>query len=195
MEIKIDLECLVDDHGDYLFRFALVKVRDEALAEDMLQETYLAAVKSVESYKGKSTERTWLTSILKNKIVDHYRKYGKEVSFENSDIEKLDAERFFKRDDGWNGFWKKKFRPARWDTSPENALENKEFYKALDKCLSNLPEKVEQVFRLREIEGAVSKEVREVFELSSSNYWIIMHRARLSLRRCIEINWFRKDKK
>lgn len=192
MEENIDLNLLVDNHGNYLFRYALVKVRNEHLAEDLVQETYLAAVKSFESYLGNSTERTWLTSILKNKIADHYRKYGKEVTIETSDIERLDTKRFFKPD-GWIVFWTKKFRPARWDMSPENALENKEFYVVLEKCLSDLPDKIESVFRFRELDGNGSKEVREVFNLSSSNYWIIMHRARLSLRRCMEVKWFNPE--
>lgn len=193
LENKIDLECLVDDHGDYLFRFAIAKVRDATLAQDLLQETYLAALKSADSYGGKSTERTWLTSILKNKIADYYRKYGNEIAFDAADLEMLNTERFFSRSDGWGGFWNKRFRPARWNTSPYKILENKDFYMVLDQCLSDLPAKVEQVFRLREVQGTASKEVREAFELSSSNYWIIMHRARLSLRSCMELNWFRTD--
>lgn len=187
---KIDPSLLVDTHGDYLFRYALFKVQDESLAEDLVQETYLAAMKSLESYEGRSSERTWLTAILKHKIVDYYHKHSKEVTFDITDLERMGTDQFFKRNDGWSGFWNKKFRPARWNMPPDEALESKEFYKVLEKCLNNLPSKVENVFRFRELESIDSKEIREVFNLSASNYWIIMHRARLSLRRCMEVNWF-----
>ena len=190
MKKNIDPNLLVDNHGDYLFRYALVKVKDKTLADDLVQETYLAAVKSAVNYKGESTERTWLTAILKNKIVDYYRKYNKDVAFDSSEIERLDTERFFEREDGWNGFWNRKFRPAGWKISPQSALENKDFYTVLEKCLDELPDKMEQVFRLREMEELESDEIREAFNLSSSNYWVILHRARFSLRRCIEVNWF-----
>ena len=193
MQHKIDLNRLVDDHGDYLYRFALVKVRSETIAEDMVQETYLAAVKSLESYKGKSTERTWLTAILKHKIMDHYRKYSKEVNFDDTESERLGILKYFKRENGWSGFWNEKFRPARWNISPELDLENKEFYEVLEKCLTELPDKIESVFRMRELDGEDSKNVQEIFNLSPNNYWIMMHRARLSLRSCIEINWFRTE--
>lgn len=192
MQKNISLNLLVDNHGNYLFRYAIVKVRDESLAEDLVQETYLAALKSFGSFQGKSTERTWLTSIMNNKIADHYRKYGKEITVEASDIESLDTKSFFKPD-GWIVFWTKKFRPARWDMSPENALENKEFYAVLDNCLTELPDKIESVFRFRELDGISSKEVQEAFNLSPSNYWMIMHRARLSLRRCMEVSWFNME--
>jgi len=193
LQHKIDLNRLVDDHGDYLYRFALVKVRSETIAEDMVQETYLAAVKSLESYKGKSTERTWLTAILKHKIMDHYRKYSKEENFDDTESERLGILKYFKRENGWSGFWNEKFRPARWNISPEQDLENKEFYEVLEKCLTELPDKIESVFRMRELDGEDSKNVQEIFNLSPNNYWIIMHRARLSLRSCIEINWFRTE--
>ncbi len=192
MEKNIDVNHLVDNHGNYLFRYAFVKVRDESHAEDLVQETYLAALKSFESYEGRSTERTWLTSILKNKIADHYRKYGKEITFDAADIESLNTKRFFKPD-GWIVFWKKKFRPARWNMSPEDALENIEFYETLEKCITDLPDKIESVFRFREFEGIGSKEVQETFNLSATNYWMIMHRARLSLRSCMEVNWFNSE--
>lgn len=192
MQEKIDLDHLVDNHSDYLFRYALVKVHDESLAEDLVQETYLAAVKSLDSYEGRAAERTWLTAILKFKIADHYRKYSKETTFDTSEIERLETEKFF-TNDGEIINWSKQFRPARWSISPYKSLENREFYEVLEKCLSDLPDKIESVFRFREMDGVDSREVQEVFHLSPGNYWVMMHRARLSLRRCMEINWFNAE--
>jgi len=190
---KIDLDLLVDDHGDYLFRYALAKVRNETVAQDLVQETYLAAIRALESYRGQSSARTWLTSILRHKIADHFRKQGKEITLEALGGDQLGTERFFSHEKGRSGFWDRKFRPRKWDTSPQNALENNEFYEILEKCLAKLPDKIESVFRFRELDGVDSREVRDVFNLSASNYWIIMHRARLSLRRCMEVHWFNAE--
>jgi RNA polymerase sigma-70 factor (ECF subfamily) len=189
---KIDLDQLVDNHSDYLFRYALVKVRDESLAEDLVQETYLAAVKSLESYEGRSTERTWLTAILKYKIADYYRKYSKETAFDITDLERLETEKFF-TNDGKIINWSKQFRPAHWSISPYKSLENREFYEVLERCLKDLPDKIESVFRLREMDGFDSTEIQKAFHLSPGNYWVMMHRARLSLRRCMEVNWFNAE--
>lgn len=192
MQEKIDLDQLVDNHSDYLFRYALAKVRDESLAEDLVQETYLAAVKSLENYERRSTERTWLTAILKFKIADHYRKYSKETAFDITELEQLGTEKFF-TNDGKILNWSKQFRPTRWNLSPFKTLENSEFYEVLEGCLKDLPDKVESVFRLREIDGVDSTEIQEALHLSPGNYWVIMHRARLSLRRCMEVNWFNAE--
>lgn len=193
MQKKIDTEQLVDHHGDYLFRYAFIRVREEGLSEDLVQETFLAAVRSAESFKGESSERTWLTAILRNKIIDHFRKSSRESTFDNSDLEEIDSAKFFQREDGWSGFWSKKYRPSEWNASPETVLENKAFYEILEKCLDELPDKIGKVFRSKELEELESDEIRKIFDISSSNYWVMLYRARLALRRCMEIYWFRPN--
>lgn len=191
--VQIDPGAWVDEHGDYLFRYAMMRVRDESRAEDLVQETLLAAIQSISSYSGKATERTWLTGILKHKIIDHYRKTSKEQSIETDDGELLsEVERFFERDDIWNGHWNNKLQPHQWDTSPEATYEETEFFAVFQNCLSKMPGRVAGVFMLREMDGLESAEICEILSVSTNNFWVMMHRARLALRRCIEVNWFRR---
>jgi RNA polymerase sigma-70 factor, ECF subfamily len=190
--VTIDPTSWVDDHGDCLFRFALMRLRDEAAAEDLVQETLLSAIQSLNTYSGKSSERTWLTGILKHKIIDHYRKNGKQVQFTDKDMDLSGVERLFERPDQWDGHWGDSVRPVDPEQSPEDVLERSDFWEVMNECLSRMPSRVANVFTLREMDGLSSDEICDVLGLSSSNFWVIMHRARMQLRRCIEIKWFRK---
>lgn len=189
---SIDPSVWVDEHGDCLFRFALVRVRDKSIAEDLVQETLLSAIQSISSYGGKSTERTWLIGILKHKIIDHYRKNKNQVQLADEDTDLSGTERFFERPDKWNGHWAIPLRPVDPEQSPEEVLERGEFWDVMKACLSALPERVARVFTLREMDGINTDEICEILGLSSSNFWVIMHRARMQLRRCVEIKWFKK---
>ncbi len=189
---NIDPTVWVDEHGDYLFRYALMRLRNETLAEDVVQETLLAAIQSLASYVGKSTERTWLTSILKHKIVDHYRKSSRETTIDPSETDLSEFDKFFERDDEWQNHWNVRLAPRGWTQNPEAVFEQNEFFEVFQNCLSKLPERAANVFALREMDGFEAVEVCEILGLSSNNFWVMMHRARMSLRRCIEINWFRK---
>ena len=193
MSVQIDPTAWVDEHGDYLFRYAMLRLRDESRAEDIVQETLLAAIQSMSLYSGKATERTWLTSILKHKIVDHYRKTLKEQPLETGDGDLLsEVEQFFERDDIWDGHWNNKLQPHEWNMSPEMTYQESEFFTVFQNCLSKMPERVASVFMLREMDGLESSEICEILKVSTSNFWVMMHRARLTLRRCIEVNWFRR---
>ena len=191
-QTAVDPAAWVDEHGDYLFRYAVLRLRDEAVAEDVVQETLLSAIQSLKSYGGKATERTWLTAILKHKIVDHFRKSAREVPIgeEETDMSELDV--LFHREDQWTDHWANAFAPTDWNMSPEASLERSEFYMVLEMCMSKMPERVAGVFALREMDGLDSSEICESLGLSASNFWVIMHRARMLLRRCIELNWFKK---
>ena len=188
----IDPAIWVDEHGDYLFRYAVMRLRDESLAEDAVQEALLAAFQAIATYTGRSTERTWLTGILKHKIIDHYRKNKNlsQISEDDTDLSGLDH--FFERPDKWDGHWVVKLRPVDPEQSPDQVLERDEFWSVMNKCLSALPVRVANVFAMREVDGIDSDEICDLLGLSSSNFWVIMHRARMQLRRCIEIKWFRK---
>ena len=191
---EIDPAVWVDDHGDYLFRYAVVRLRDETQAEDAVQETLLAAIQSMSSYAGKSAERTWLTGILKHKIIDHYRKSSREVPMDPSDTDLSEFDPLFEREDEFKDHWSDTLSPRIWNRSPDQALQENEFFGVLQNCLMKLPERVANVFSLREMNGLDSDEICEILSLSASNFWVMMHRARMSLRRCIEINWFMKAK-
>jgi RNA polymerase sigma-70 factor (ECF subfamily) len=186
----LDPSTWIDEHGDALFRFAFIRVRDETLAEDLVQDTLLSAIQCAEKFVAVSSERTWLISILKHKIIDHYRKNSKQVQLtEEEDLSDLDS--FFSRPDKWDGHWAVALRPVDPEQSPDQVMENSEFWQVMNRCLSALPKKVASVFALREIDGMSSEEICTALNLSANNFWVIMHRARMQLRRCIEIKWFK----
>jgi RNA polymerase sigma-70 factor (TIGR02943 family) len=169
----------VDEHGDALFRFAILRVRDEELAADLVQDTFLSALKAKDGFRGGSTLRTWLTGILKHKIIDHYRKNKVEVA--EADLA------------GDTPMAILEHAPAlspRWDEAPSSLVENREFWAVLSGCLSKLPEAQRRAFTLREFDGLNGDEIRKVLDVTPTNLWVILHRARAGLRRCMEINWF-----
>ena len=190
--MTVDPTTWVDEHGDYLFRYAVVRLRDHAVAEDCVQETFLGAIKAMDTYGGKSAERTWLTGILKHKIIDHFRKSVREQPITEEDTDPSTFDVFFNQDGRWKDHWHDDFEPVDWRVSPETVLQETEFFKVLQRCLSKLPERVAGVFALREMDGLETTEICELLSLSTSNFWVMMHRARMGLRRCMELNWFKK---
>ncbi|MEW5876119.1 MAG: sigma-70 family RNA polymerase sigma factor [Candidatus Zixiibacteriota bacterium] len=181
----------VDKHGDYLYRFARVRLRDDGLAEDCVQETFLAALKARASFAGNSSERTWLTGILKHKITDAFRAQGRE-KLVNLDLEVLlpvESADLFQRHGEWPGHFKAVEGPADWSMSPEEAYERNEFWLALKKCLDLLPPKMAKAFILRELDQVPASEIVETLNISQSNFWVLMHRARAQLRYCLERSW------
>lgn len=177
-------EAWVDEHGDVLFRYALWRVRDRHVAEDLVQETFLAALRSSQSFRGESSERTWLIGILRHKVVDHQRKDGREsplAELADSDSE-LDAQ--FGKRGGW------KTRPGDWRVDPEALLERAEFWAVFDDCLEALPPRLAEAFSLRVMAEVETDEVCKVLGITSTNIWVILHRARGRLRACLEANWF-----
>jgi RNA polymerase sigma-70 factor (ECF subfamily) len=187
-----DAALWVDAHGDYLFAFALSRVRDEFLAEDLVQETLLAAMQARGSFAEKSSERTWLCGILKHKIIDHFRKSSREVELTADESDMSSYDYLFQGDGPGQGHWTAESKPIGWEANPEQLLEHSEFRGILTHCLGELPERVANCFTLREIDGFESHEICDFLNISANNFWVMMHRARLHLRRCIDVNWFRK---
>jgi RNA polymerase sigma-70 factor, ECF subfamily len=172
----------LNEHGDYLYRFALARLRDPHLAEDVVQETFLAAIKSP-SFAEQSAPRTWLTGILKHKIIDVMRKNVREIAASDLiDDEDANVDDFF--DDA--GKWTDK--PLKWDM-PENALEQKQFLGILQTCMEKLPAKSAQIFMLRDVQETDNEEICKELNISPTNAWVMLYRARLGLRKCLEINW------
>ena len=183
----INAERWLDEHGDVLFRFALSRVRDASLAEDLVQETFLAAMKSQENFSGQASERTWLIGILKHKIMDSFRrKYRDQIFVSNDDDET-------RRDFEANGHWDVRGgrAPKSWGDAL-SAFEREEFRATLDGCLDKLPEKTAGAFAMREMDDLDTEEICKVLNISATNFWVLMHRARTQLRRCLETNWFAK---
>ena len=186
-----DPERWVDEHGDYLFKFAMMRLRDESKAEDAVQETFLAALKGGKSFQGRSAEKSFLVGILKNKIYDHYRKASRETSFTDLQFnDDEDSDRFVNEGLGQGG-WVHELGPQEW-TSAGESLDKELFWQTYRDCAGKLPEKVAAVFNLREVDGVESKEVCSLLNISESNLWVMLHRARMALRGCLEANWFEK---
>lgn len=191
-EIQFDPSIWVDNHGSYLYSFALSRVRDGSTAEDIVQDTFLAAIQAYDSFEGKANERTWLTGILKHKIVDHFRKTSREVELTDEESDMSSYNYLFREDGVWKGHWTAEVRPIVWQGDPGALLEESEFCGILDHCLDELPNRIAKVFAMREMHGLEADEICEAFKISPNNFWVMMHRARLHLRRCIDFNWFRK---
>jgi len=174
----------VDQFGDYLYRYAISRVRDSTIAEDLVQEVFLAAFQSRKNFQHRSSEKTWLTGILKHKIADSFRKKAKEQWVDNieSNINKL--EKFFDQKGQW------KIKPVNWNADPYKLYEQNEFMKVLFDCLAGLSERQAKAFILREVVGESTKEICKILDISATNSWVILYRARMHLRSCIEVNWF-----
>jgi RNA polymerase sigma-70 factor (TIGR02943 family) len=179
----------VDDHGNSLYRYALVRVRRAEVAEDLVQETLCAAHARHQSFRGPSSERSWLFGILRNKICDHFRKLGREVSF--TDLEFLQNEMSNQFDE--SGHWRVDEGPKEWKPEPDVIMNRAEFWEMLRACLSKLPKRVGDVFMLREMEGLESSEICQDLRISENNLWVMLHRARMALRECVELNWFKVE--
>jgi len=180
----------VDEHGDYLFRYAMSRLNNRSLAEDMVQDTFLSALKAYEKFDGKSSERTWFTSILKHKIIDHFRKLSRRQESSLDKTETDDPADDFRQQGFMKGAWITQKAPADWGDHPENAFEQNEFMDVFQYCLTRLPEWIAGVFSMRELEELESDEICKELGITPSNLWVMLHRARSLLRRCIEHNWF-----
>lgn len=170
------------EHGDYLYRFALARLRDPHQAEDVVQETFIAALQS-HTYEGKSSARTWLTGILKHKIIDVMRKNSREIAVDmQADIEFANVDDFFDE----AGSWLEK--PQEWG-SPDDELQQKQFLMVMQQCLEKLPPKLASLFMLRDVHDEDNEKICKDLEISTTNAWVMLHRARLGLRKCVELNW------
>ncbi len=174
----------VDWYSDDLFRYAVSRGIGKENAEDLVQETFLAAYKNVGQFKQQSQFKTWLFSILRRKVVDFYRK-----KYKNLEDVSLDAQATFQQDGMLKGFWASEYTPGKW-LPDEIPWENEEFQRIFNLCLELLPAKWALVFTLKVIQEYDTEELCKEVQISSSNFWVIMHRARLQLRECMEKNLF-----
>jgi RNA polymerase sigma-70 factor (ECF subfamily) len=188
-KITLNPSTWVDDHADYLYAFAIERINDRNTTEDLIQDTFLSALQAIEKFQQKSTVRTWLTSILKNKIYDHYKKTKKNELNLVSEVEFTDS--YFKPG-GYGKVWINKIE-EQWDF--DSAEENStKFRKMLHNCIDQLSSFQQSVFKLKNLEGMDAQEICKVLDLSESNYWVITHRSKVKLKKCVEINWFNKVK-
>ncbi|HSH08724.1 MAG TPA: sigma-70 family RNA polymerase sigma factor [Burkholderiales bacterium] len=180
-----DFRAQLEQQRPYLLRFAALQLRDPSAAEDVVQETLLAALAGEANFAGRSNLRTWLTGILKHKIIDSIRRAAREPRAGPELEDDAAFDDLFRA----NGHWKD--RPSAWD-EPHGALEQKQFLGVLEQCLARLPEKTARVFMLREHLGLDTGEICKELDITPTYCWVLLYRARMALRLCLDERWFGK---
>jgi len=175
----------IQEHGDYLYNYAISRTHSTEVSEDLVQDTFLSALRAQDSFKGKSSEKTWLIAILKRKIIDYYRKNSKNI-----EDNLIDKGKPFKNSGFFSGHWLDKNAPQEWHI--DDNIENQELINIIQYCITLLPMKWASCFNLKNLEEIPNQEICKELGISESNLWVILHRARLQLRECLEINWFKK---
>lgn len=179
---KIDPNKWIDLYSDYLFNYTITRVSDREIAQDLVQETFLAGLKSMKNFKGEASERTWLISILKRKIIDHYRKINSNKGKAEVRINYNDAES--------EGDWLEERVADPYDKTAEDTLQNSELGDAIHNCLGKLPKKQADVFKMKTILNYETEVICNELGITASNLWVIIHRARTAMADCLEKNWF-----
>ena len=173
----------VETYTKEMYSWAFHKVSDTELAKDLVQDTFLAAVEKIQSFKGDSSPKTWLFSILNHIIVDYYRKkINLPTNIENQSLSSIFDE---------EGSWKTDKRPKDWDGDETELLDNLEFRAILDNCLGELPEKWNASIKLKYLLNQNGDEICQELSITPTNLWQIIHRAKVQLRECVENNWFK----
>lgn len=182
-----DPKTWVERYSDYLFRYAIARFNDEEVAKDLVQETFLSALKGLDKFEGKSTEKTWLTGILKHKIIDVYRKEysGLQTTKQIAEAEN-ESEDLFEAHDG---HWKSNHAPKLFGIEQQDPLHNKEFNQTLQLCFKKLPALWATVFTMKHLDEEPTETILLDMKLTSSNFWVIIHRTKLSLRACLQTHW------
>lgn len=181
---KIDTDQWVDRYADYLFNYAITRVNDTYMAEELVQETFIAGLKSMKNFKGEATERTWLVSILKRKIIDQYRK-------SNSKKGQAEVRMDFSTTSEQDGDWLEEQVEDTATLNAESHLENKELGLAIEICLEKLPIKQAEVFKQKTILEQETETICKEHNITASNLWVIIHRARVQLMQCLNEEWFK----
>ncbi|RAJ14476.1 sigma-70 family RNA polymerase sigma factor [Olleya aquimaris] len=180
---KINPNQWIDLYSDYLFNYTITRVNDRAKAQDLISETFLAGLNSMKNFKGEASERTWLVSILKRKIIDHYRKT-------NSNKGKAEVRMSYNSDSETEGDWLEQRVADPFDKTAEDQIENTELADAINECLSKLPKKQAKIFEMKTILNYETETICNELEITASNLWVIIHRARVAMASCLEKNWF-----
>ncbi|AZQ61710.1 sigma-70 family RNA polymerase sigma factor [Flammeovirga pectinis] len=170
-------------YSDDLFRWAVQKTNKVDVAEDLIQETFISAHKAMTTFEGKSSPKTWLHAILRNKLMDYFRKQKR--SYQSTTEEELN---FF---DVKKGTWNPENNPTTWHNVEENLLDNKDFTIALATCIEKLPDRWQQAIQSKYIQEKKADDICKELQITTSNYWQVIHRAKLNLRNCLENNWFK----
>ena len=180
-ENQLDISNIVHEYSDDLYRFAMSKINDHEIAQDLVQDTLMVVIEKPNSFRGESNPKTWLIAILKNKIMDFYRKKSKSHISEKdlNDVSESFSEK---------GWWNANKEPFLFDHS-EHLLDDENFVKVFYDCINGLPNLWESVIKMKYIDPKESKIICKELDISDSNLWQIVHRAKLKLKDCLKINW------
>ena len=181
-EHKINPNNWIKLYSDYLFNYTISRVNNREIAQDLVSETFLAGLKAMKNFKGEASERTWLISILKRKIIDYYRKI-------NSKKGQAEVRMSYSNHTDAEGDWLEERVADPFDKTAEDELENSELGDAINDCISKLPEKQAQVFKMKTILGYETETICNELNITASNLWVIIHRARTALADCMEKKW------
>ncbi len=182
----VDPHKWVERYADYLYTYSITRVNDEDQARDLVQETFLAALQKMDKFEGKCSERTWLTAIIKNKIIDIYRKKSSGLLKITDNIATGQEDDFFNHTDG---HWKEAHSPRDINFDPHDPLIKKEFNRILQKCMQKLPALWLSVFTMKHMDDELTEVICSELKVTPSNFWVIIHRAKLNLRACLQKNW------
>lgn len=180
----------VKNYADYLYNHAMYRTRNTALSEDLVQDTFVSAYKGKDNFKGTASEKTWLVTILKNKIIDHYRKASTRKQVNVSQLGDA-ADYFFdtQGEQNNNNAWRSSKAPSPMKTEGLNFTEQNELNGILISCFDKLPQKWSEISKMKLVDDATTEEITDAFQISKSNFWVILHRAKLQLRDCLQNNW------
>jgi RNA polymerase sigma-70 factor (ECF subfamily) len=187
-EVKLVPEKWVDRYGDYLFNYTITRINDPILAQDLVSETFLAGLKSAHRFQGNSTERTWLISILKRKIIDQYRK-------QNSRKGKAEVRVSYLGTSDQEGDWLEERVGDMRNPTIEDEIEQRELGEALNACIASLPERYATIFVQKSIDNLETETICKEHNITASNLWVILHRARVQLMECLKDKWFNENEK
>ncbi|CAM3525416.1 sigma-70 family RNA polymerase sigma factor [Zobellia roscoffensis] len=182
-EHQLKPDTWVDLYADYLFNYAIGRISDAEVAKDLVQETFMAGLKSAKNYKGDAAERTWLIAILKRKVIDHYRKI-------NSKKGKAEVRMNYSSQTDAEGDWLEEQVADPFSSFENSDIENEELGLAIQSCISKLPKKQAMVFTMKTIQGISTEDICNELGINPSNLWVMIHRARTALMGCLNQNWF-----
>ncbi len=176
-------ETWVDQYADYLFNYAVSRVSDAEIAKDLVQDTFIAGLKSAKNFKGDAAERTWLIAILKRKVIDHYRKI-------NSNKGKAEVRMNYSTQTDAQGDWLEEKVADPYSLLENDSIENEELGIAIQDCITKLPKKQALVFTMKTIQGISTEDICNELSINPSNLWVMIHRSRTTLMECLNKNWF-----
>lgn len=186
------IKCWVDLYSDKMYTWAFHKTSSIEIAEDLVQDTFLAAFQSISKFEGKSEPKTWLFAILNNKIAEHFRKQFRNPTITESQSGTNSGTSLFDTLFDANDQWKKEQRPTEWHEEQANLFDDAAFIKVLQACMGKLPDNWMAAIQLKYLEEKKGKLICQELGIAPTNFWQILHRAKLQLRKCLELNWFKK---